>query len=68
MPAKLWCDHTESFRIKLESLGAGRRRMGTRFWNCVGRCSQVYSDMMNKAPIFIKGKLHLGTYANSAVL
>ena len=27
-----------------EILGAGRRRVGTRFWNCVGRCSQVHSD------------------------
>ena len=25
-------------------LGAGRRRVGTRFLNCVGRCSQVHSD------------------------
>ena len=32
------------FRIRLESLRAGCRRMGTRFWNCVGRCSQVHSD------------------------
>ena len=44
MPAKLWCDHAEGFESGLESLGAGCQRMGTRFWNCVGRCSQVHSD------------------------
>ena len=44
MPAKPWCDHTEGFESGLEILGTGRRRVGTRFWNCVGRCSQVHSD------------------------
>ena len=44
MPAKLWCDHAEGFESGLRALGAGCRRMGTRFWSCVGRCSQVHSD------------------------
>ena len=35
-----WC--LRRLRIRLESLGAGCRRMGTRFWNCVGRCSQIH--------------------------
>ena len=38
------CDHTEGFESGLRSWGAGRRRVGTCFWNCVGRCSQVHSD------------------------
>ena len=32
------------FWTRLESLGAGCRRVGTRFWVCVGRCNQVHSD------------------------
>ena len=30
--------------MKLASLGAGCRRMRTRFWTCVDRCSQGHSD------------------------
>ena len=33
-------DHAEGFWIMTEILGAARRRVGTRFRNCVGRCSQ----------------------------
>ena len=36
--------------------------MGTRFWNCVGRCSQVLSDD-ERGPDF-----QLGTHANSTAL
>ena len=65
MPAKLWCDHTESFEIRTEILGAGRRRVRTCFWNCVGRCSQVHSDDEYG---FLRNSLQLGTYANSTAL
>ena len=34
----------EGFRIRLESLGAGCRRIGTCVRNCFGRCSQLHSD------------------------
>ena len=44
MPSKLWCDHAEGFESGLRAWELGCRRMGTRFWKCVGRCSQVHSE------------------------
>ena len=44
MPAKLWCDHAEGFESGVRAWELVCRKMGTRFWNCVGRCSQVHSD------------------------
>ena len=40
---------------------------GMRFWNCVGRCSQVHSDD-EYCPEFLRNSLQLGTYANSTAL
>ena len=65
MPGKLWSDHAEGFESGMR--GAGCRRMGTRFWNCVGRCSQVHSDD-EYGTDFFRNSLRLGTYANSAGL
>ena len=44
MPAKLWCDHAEGLEsgVRARELDVGK--MGKRFWNCVGRCSQDHSD------------------------
>ena len=54
-------DH-EALNQGFESWGAGCRRMGTRFWNCVGRCSQVHSDG-EYSTSFLRKSLQLGTYA-----
>ena len=69
-----WCRRSDScealvwphgrFWIKIEILRAGRRRVGTRLWNCVGRCSHVHSDD-EYGP---DSSLQLGTYANSTAL
>ena len=37
--------------------------MGTRFWNCVGRCSQVHSEDEYGPRLFLENSLQLGTYA-----
>ena len=44
MLAKLWCDHAEGFESGFGAWELDVGDMGTRFWNCVGRCSQVHSD------------------------
>ena len=44
MPAKPSCDHAEGFESGLRAWELDCQIMGTRFWNCVGRCSQVHSD------------------------
>ena len=41
--------------------------MGTRFWNCVGRCSQVQSDDEYDTD-FLRNSVQFGTYANHAAL
>ena len=52
--------------MKLASLGAGCRRMRTRFWTCVDRCSQVHSDD-EYGTDFLRNSLQFGTYANNAL-
>ena len=42
--------------------------MGTRFRNCIGRCSQIHSDDECGTDFLGTDSLQLGTYANSAAL
>ena len=62
---KLWCDPRWRFWIRLESLGAGCRRMGTCVRNCFGRRGQIHSDDESGTD-FLRNNLQLGTYAKSA--
>ena len=63
MPAKLWCDHAEGFESSELDVGEWERGSGTALADAV-----KYTVMMNMAPIFLRNRLQLGTYPNSAAL
>ena len=67
MPAKLWCEHAEGFESGLRAwevdVGDWERASGTALADAV-KCTV----MMNKAPIFLRNSLQLGTYPNSDAL
>ena len=67
MPVKPWCDHAAGFESGLRAweldVGDWERASGTALADEVN-CTV----MMNMAPVFLRRKLQLCTYANSAAL
>ena len=67
MPAKRWCDHAVGFESGLRAweldVGEWERASETALADAV-----KYTVMMNMAPVFLRNRLQLGTYPNSAAL